>query len=290
MNGKVKSADGVSIAYQVNGSGNPTLVFVHAWCCDKSYWDSQVPYFSHKHTVITLDLAGHGESGLNRDKWTVASFGEDVAAVVNHLTPEQVVLIAHCMPTPAILEASQRIPGLLGLVVVEYLTDVNRKTDQAQFDRLAVLRSSPPEVFRDRIRTLASGMFVETSDPALIEWITSDMSSTPQDVGIGAAEEFLSYDFGQALKKVDVPVWCISADNHPFNLDAARQHCPSFEAVFMSGVGHFVMLEDPETFNSLLDGIVRKLVVRLLEVLTRFTPHLIRDGSHVSSQVITPAC
>ncbi|MBN2288595.1 MAG: hypothetical protein JXQ83_04630, partial [Candidatus Glassbacteria bacterium] len=31
------SADGVRIAYQVQGRGEPALVFVHGWCCDKSY-------------------------------------------------------------------------------------------------------------------------------------------------------------------------------------------------------------------------------------------------------------
>ena len=54
------SKDGVSISYQVTGKGLPALVFVHGWCCDKSYWDPQVRYFAADHQVITVDLAGHG--------------------------------------------------------------------------------------------------------------------------------------------------------------------------------------------------------------------------------------
>jgi pimeloyl-ACP methyl ester carboxylesterase len=259
MNGNVKSADGVSIAYRVEGSGNPTLVFIHGGSCDKSYWDSQVSYFAQKYRVVAVDLAGHGESGLDRDRWTMAAFGEDVTAVVNHLNLEQIVLIGHSMGGAVILEAAQRIHGVLGIIGVDQFMDVNSKVDQAYLDQLAALRSSPDEVVRAAIGQFVSGLFIDKSDPTLVEKITLDMSSEPM---LNSAEEFHRYDLGQALEKVTIPVWCISSDYHPFDLEAARQHCPSFEVVFMSGVGHFVMMEDPETFNTLLEGIVRKLAGR----------------------------
>ena len=85
MNDKVISADGLSIAYRVEGNGNPTLVFIPGVSCDKSYWDPQVSHFAQKYRVVAIDLAGQGESGLNRERWTMEAFGEDVAAVVNHL-------------------------------------------------------------------------------------------------------------------------------------------------------------------------------------------------------------
>jgi len=61
-NQKVLSADNVPISYNVEGNGKPFLVFVHGWCCDKSYWKFQVPHFSKQHKVVIIDLAGHGES------------------------------------------------------------------------------------------------------------------------------------------------------------------------------------------------------------------------------------
>ena len=56
------SKDGTPISYEVHGAGDPTLVFVHGWSCDARYWREQVPYFSKKYRVITVDLAGHGHS------------------------------------------------------------------------------------------------------------------------------------------------------------------------------------------------------------------------------------
>ena len=74
----VKSHDGVRISYRSQGSGNPPLFFVHGWSGDRSYWEAQVDYFARNYRVVTIDLAGHGESGLNRKDWTIESFGKDI--------------------------------------------------------------------------------------------------------------------------------------------------------------------------------------------------------------------
>jgi hypothetical protein len=49
--GTAVSADGVSIAFQTAGKGDTGLVFVHGWCCDRSYWRKQVPYFIRNYRV-----------------------------------------------------------------------------------------------------------------------------------------------------------------------------------------------------------------------------------------------
>ena len=55
------SADGNAIHYQVQGQGKPALIFIHGWCCDRSYWDAQLPYFAKKYKVVAIDLAGHAQ-------------------------------------------------------------------------------------------------------------------------------------------------------------------------------------------------------------------------------------
>jgi pimeloyl-ACP methyl ester carboxylesterase len=38
-----------------------------------------------------------------------------------------------------------------------------------------------------------------------------------------------------------------------------RKVSPEFDAVIMTGVGHYLMLEDPGRFNALLAGILKAL-------------------------------
>jgi pimeloyl-ACP methyl ester carboxylesterase len=48
-----------------------------------------------------------------------------------------------------------------------------------------------------------------------------------------------------------VPVVAINPDYRPTDVEALRRH--GVRAVVMPGVAHFLMMEDPETFNRLLD-------------------------------------
>jgi pimeloyl-ACP methyl ester carboxylesterase len=74
-----------------------------------------------KHSsVVSIDLAWHGESGLGRKAWTMASFGEDVAAVVVEIDAKEVILIGHSMGGDVIVEAARRLRSrITGLVWVD---------------------------------------------------------------------------------------------------------------------------------------------------------------------------
>jgi pimeloyl-ACP methyl ester carboxylesterase len=255
------SADGVSIAYEVRGEGEPALVFVHGWCCDRSYWNEQLPHFAQKHKVVAIDLAGHGESGLDRKEWTMGAFGEDVVAVVNKLNLDQIVLVGHSMGGFVILEAARRMPQLvIGLVGVDTLQNFEDKFAQEQIDDMFTpLRSNFAEGTRNFVRT----MFTPTSDSALVEKIASDMSSAPQDVGLGALEGYVDFQNNEiirVLQEVQAPIVCINSDKYPTNAEANQQYASSFKAMIMSGVGHFNMIEDPETFNRLLEHTIQEFV------------------------------
>jgi pimeloyl-ACP methyl ester carboxylesterase len=114
----VVSADGVPITYEDFGEGSPAIVLVHGWSCDRRYWSKQVGPISVEHRVITLDLGGHGESGFGREDWTIASFGADVAAVIEHLGLDAVVLVGHSMGGDVIFQAARLLPGKVDALIM----------------------------------------------------------------------------------------------------------------------------------------------------------------------------
>ena len=42
---------------------DPPMIFVHGWCCDRSYFAPQFEHFASGHAVVAVDLRGHGDSG-----------------------------------------------------------------------------------------------------------------------------------------------------------------------------------------------------------------------------------
>ena len=86
------------------------------------------------------------------------------------------------------------------------------------------------------------------------------MSAASPEVGLGAAQGSKTHDLAPALQEVRVPMRCINSDWRTTNVEAIQWYALDFKLVLMSGVGHFVMLEDPETFNHLLNETVKESV------------------------------
>ena len=252
--GVTTAKDGVQIHYETGGSGSPALVFIHGWNCDRSYWSAQLPVFASTHQVVAIDLAGHGDSGVNRVEWSMANFGADVAAVADALQLEEIILVGHSMGGPVALEAARLLKGRVKMVIgADTLSDVSlRYPDEQLAGMLAAMEADFPGTVEGLVR---GSFFLPTSDPALIDQIASDMSAAPAAAGIGAFGGFARWfneEVEQTLADIDVPVRLINSDYRPTNVDAGQALTASFEAVLMSGVGHFVMQEDPAQFNAIM--------------------------------------
>lgn len=256
--GAVRSADGIPIAYTVQGQGTPALVFVHCWACDHAFWDAQVPYFARTHQVVAIDLGGHGRSGGGRADWTMGAFAEDVAAVVRHLDLKKVVLVGHSMGGPVIVEAARRLPDrLVGLVPVDTLLDVDDPMTATQIDEALAGFKADFKGAVDRFER--QWMFVPASKPALVDEIVQKAQSIDPAVGISAIRNAWAYDAREPLKQIHVPIVAVNADKFPTNLLGARKCAPQYDAIIVKGWGHYLMREDPAAFNRALEEALRRI-------------------------------
>jgi len=255
---KVKSADGVPIAYQVHGKGDIALVLIHCWCCDKSFWDAQVPVLAKDYKVVTLDLGGHGESGTDRENWTLQAFGKDVAAVIKKLKLGKLILVGHSMGGPVAVETAHLLPDqVLGIVAVDTLLNVEQKFTKEQFDQFMAPMRKDFKGFAEKF--LRAFMFTPKSDPELVDKIVKKMTSAKPEIALGAWENMFKYDIPKAMDKIKVPFRLIVADLHPYDIEAGKRHAISFKVKVMKGVGHFLHMEKPDTFNKLLIETLKEL-------------------------------
>jgi pimeloyl-ACP methyl ester carboxylesterase len=252
--GIVQSWDQTEIHYTVYGDCEAALVFVHGWCCDQGYWREQVDTLSKEFTVVTIDLAGHGRSGTGRQDYTLQAFGMDVAAVVEHLKLERIILIGHSMGGGVILAAARQLQEqTLALVGVDTYQGFKHEYSDSLISQFV----QPFQ--QDFINTtigFVKGMFPPDADSLLVKAIAEDMASNPPEVGISAIENNISTDPATLLAGLDVPIYSINSSMFPVDIEGNREIYPDFEVVLMEGIGHFVQLEDPATFNRLLHDII----------------------------------
>jgi pimeloyl-ACP methyl ester carboxylesterase len=254
----VAASDGVSIAYTVSGQGSPALVFVHGWLCNQTFWSDQVEEFSQSNTVITIDLPGHGSSGMDRDGWPLMAYGADVQTVVEHFDLTEVVLIGHSMGGPIVLEAARLMPDRVAAVIgVDTFHNADAKYEPEQIEGYL---AAYEQDFVATCQRFVTSMFREDSDPALVDRVVSDMCDAPPEVGISLLSQFFEYDMGPALAAVaDIPVLYINADGFPTDSEVNQKYHPTFSGAVVQDVGHFLMMEEPYVFNNLLKQVVSSL-------------------------------
>jgi pimeloyl-ACP methyl ester carboxylesterase len=254
MSGVATSRDGIPVAFEVRGVGTPSLVLVHGWSCDRRYWRGQVGPLAARYQTVAVDLAGHGESGVGRRAWTMAAFGEDVVAVVEQLGLGEVVLVGHSMGGDVIVEAALRLGDrVAGLVWVDAYSFLGEPMTGAEVEAfVAPFR----EDFAGATRALVRRLFTPDADAELVEWVAADMSAAPPELAIDALERAVSNERGivAGLRELTAPVVAINPDARPTDTEALRRH--GVGTVLVSGVGHFLMLEDPDRFNRLLGEVI----------------------------------
>jgi pimeloyl-ACP methyl ester carboxylesterase len=254
MSGVATSRDGIPLAFEVHGAGPPTLVFVHGWSCDRSYWRGQLRPLAARYQTVALDLAGHGESGVGRRAWTMPAFGEDVVAVAERLRLGELVLIGHSMGGDVIVEAARRLPGrAAGLVWVDTYSTLGAPPTRDEIEEfVAPFR----EDFATATRALVRRLFTPDADAELVAWVAADMSAAPPEIALDALQHAVGNERGilAGLRELRAPVVAINPDARPTDSQALRRH--GVETVLMSGVGHFLMLEDPGRFNRLLGEVI----------------------------------
>ena len=248
------SSDSERIAYGTYGAGDTALVFIHGWSCDSRYWQEQLSAFSQKYQVITIDLAGHGNSSLGRLDYTMISFAKDVKAVIEKDNINQAILIGHSMGGGVMAEVARLMPKkVVAIIGIDTLHNVAEELPQKILDEVA----EPFRVdFQNAMQAFVLPMFPEGTDEKLISWVKEDMSSAPQEVALSAFRNYMGqYVNGEAIevfKNINIPVVSINARLWPTNIDANRKHIQTYNLFYIEDTGHFPMLEKPKEFNRFL--------------------------------------
>lgn len=245
------TADGVAMPYDIGGNADAaiTVVFVHCWMCHSGFWDAQLPVAGERFRTVNLDLPGHGEAGTNRESWTVAGYGEDVAGLIGYLGLEDVILVGHSMGGPVSLRAAAMLPGKVrGIVAVDTLADAEIRYDGEQFAGIMAAFESD---FVATCEGMIGQMVPEEGAEAVAEQVkASGCNGGRAEVGIALMKDFGAIDLASWFQQAGVPIRAVNAtDGMPTRTESNRNYA-DYDAVLMDGVGHYLHMTRPEEFNA----------------------------------------
>src|SRR5262245_24851621 len=257
------------------GRGAPPLVFVHGFACSLEDWQAQLGFFSPTHEVVACDLRGHGQTPGRPDECSIAHYGGDVAALVNHLELEGCILIGHSMGTRVVLEANRLLVSsdyakrIAGLVLIDGSRTGTGDPEAAEnAARAAVERAGYPAFAEHLFRQ----MFFTPSPAA--DAIVARALRQSSEFGPLLWPSMARWDaayMDAALTAVRAPLLAIQSttrdaqmrrsplkagQSSPY-LDLIRAAVPGAKIAVVPDTGHFAQIEAADEVNRLIADFLR---------------------------------
>lgn len=253
---------GVSIAYSEAGRGTTTLLFLHGWGINRTYWVHQLKYFSKRYHVVAIDLPGFGQSGKNRKDWSVGAFAGDISATITQLHLKNVVLIGHSFTQNFIAEAALHNKQVKGLVGIDNFKGYGAPLDTAALKEVTSAIRQFKADFKGCARQFALQMGYGITERPLIHRIIYDYSNTDPVPGIAVFEqqEYFNENLqAQKLKASGRKLYLINSDATPTDVSGLKAQGIPFKLLNIHRTGHFPMIEKPQQFNLLLDSALNQI-------------------------------
>jgi pimeloyl-ACP methyl ester carboxylesterase len=243
--------DGLRLYYDRAGTGEPELLFVHGWCCDRTAFWPQFEHFAQAHVVTALDLRGCGESDRPADGYTIPDFADDVARFCAHVDVHEPVVVGHSLGGMIAVELAARHPSVPSALVLVDPGPIDPHPETVKFFREFVEQLEGPngeEVRRLYVQDMGA------LDEELAQWIASLMCGVPLPIAAAVIHGVNAWNGVGALADCAVPTLMIRStlDAEP---DAVRLRAikPDLQVGITVGAGHFHQLEVPEQVNAMIE-------------------------------------
>lgn len=242
--------------HEVVGEGTP-VVFIHGLGATSNVWFAQREVLSERFQVIVYDRSGCGLSSRRDEACSIASWGTELAGLLDDLAVESAVVVGHS----------------LGSMVAQYFASTYPERTRALVlvGGEAALSPEGKEILRTRADLIEAHGLPDVVD----SWLSSVVApetrvANPVMVGLLRAM-FLSYDphsyaqQARALSDADVrpyhrgitcPTLLLVGDEDPVTplawQQAIQEAIPGSRLRIIPGTAHMPMLESPMAITAAL--------------------------------------
>ena len=239
---------GRKVHFAVSGRGPSTLVLIHGWTCDGSFWAANLPGLAKRARVLVVDLPGHGRSDPLIPS-TMEGFGDAVVAAMDAARVRKAVLVGHSMGGAVMLAVARSHPERVQALVAADSTFPDAAS-AAKYTGFASRLAGPQGL--DTREKMVRSMFTPDTPKAVQEQVLKGMLGAPEAVAVAAMQGMFTPGFWKD-DVVPLPFLEIGAGTSSWLSEGGlRKRFPKASLVRMEGTGHFLMMEKPEEFNRIL--------------------------------------
>jgi 3-oxoadipate enol-lactonase len=237
---------GETIYAERTGCGT-AIVFCHGLGGNHAIWWRQIDAFSRKHTVVTWDQRGFGNSSAITGRSGVEEGTADLAAVLDAFTIGEAHLVGQSMGAFVALRFAIENPArVLSLTLSTTLAGADSELSRN------LLRSVPPRPLRDRHPVVSVPTSQEETDLVVLYNQISSFGAKPPAAAM--LESMAQQEFTDAeLGTLACPVLLVAAEQDslcpPAVMRKTAQRFAKAEFATIAGVGHSAYFERPALWN-----------------------------------------
>ena len=254
--------EGCQLYYEDRGQGEPVLL-VHGLGSSIQDWEYQIPHLLQRHRVLAIDLRGHGRSGKPRERYSMAGFAADVAALIEHLGLPRVHLVGISMGGMVGFQLGVDRPELLrSLTIVNSAPEVKARSagDGWQLaKRWTLSRLLSMETIG---KGLGRVLFPRPEQADLRAKVEQRWPQNDKRAYLASLDAIIGWSVRERLAAITCPTLVISADRDytPVAVkEAYVRELPNARLVVMERSRHATPMDQPERFNAVLDDFLAQV-------------------------------
>lgn len=254
----------VEINYYHQGQGGITLLFLHGWCINSTYWENQLSHFSNNYNVYALDLPGFGKSTAKRENWTIEEYAKDINEFIETLDLKNIVIVGHSMAGEIMIQAAlSKNPNIIGLIGVDNFKHVDVEFSPEEMEQMSGMLNMLKQDFKNTVFKFAEKWLLLPSTPSEVKKrIKNDFPTVNPIVGEATLVNLIQFSglTPAILEKQEHKLYLINSDANLTNEIGLKNRCKhGYEIKTIHSTGHYPMIEKPDEFNQLLDEILENL-------------------------------
>jgi 3-oxoadipate enol-lactonase len=252
------AANGISINYTVEGDG-PWLVFSHSLACNLHSWNEEARRLSKHFKVLRFDTRGHGASSAPVGPYTLDLLADDLHGLLQALEVGSSHFVGLSMGGMIGQTFALRYPGILKSLV---LCDTSSRFDLDIRERIGIVEAQGMEpMVAPTLSRFFSDEFRKTS-PEVVENVAAMIRSTAVPGYSGCCYAVSKIDLTLRLKEIRCPTLVIVGKDDQVTPVAMAEDIhramPGSELAVLPAAAHLSNLEQPEAFNQVLVGFLRR--------------------------------
>jgi sigma-B regulation protein RsbQ len=255
----------VSINYEIHGKQDTTLIFIHDWNLDLTYWNEQVNKYKSQYRILNLDLAGHGNSGKGRTNWTAESFARDITNILQKESINKAILVGHSLGADVALHVHKVMPErIIGIIAIETFRNVDFYITEDFVDGLQDELSKFKRNYSEMADEFARRN-IRSRNRDVINRIVADYKDADPKIALAIYKNMVPNHENEKekLRELPFPIQIIVSDYAPFDEDALKRYARSgYEITWVYDAGHFPMVEQPQQFEQALEQSLRRITAQ----------------------------